>query len=195
MGGPLDGRLRIESVETLSDDWRPLTRTTFAFRRSDGVWQTQTRETYERRDAAAILLFDPDRRCVVLVRQFRYPAYVQGWRDLMIEVPAGVLDDLAAEERIRLEAEEETGYRPAEVSKVFEAFASPGAITEKLHCFVGRYGPADQISSGGGLAEEGEDIEILELPFDEAMAMIASGEICDAKTIMLLQHAALHIFR
>jgi nudix-type nucleoside diphosphatase (YffH/AdpP family) len=130
----------------------------------------------------------------VLVRQFRYPAYVNGYDDLLIET-AGLLDNLSPERRIRAEAEEETGYRLREIRKVFEAFMSPGAVTEKLHFFVGEYEPGMKIGSGGGIAREGEDIQVLELPIDEALAMISDGRIVDAKTIMLLQYAALSIFR
>jgi len=130
----------------------------------------------------------------VLTRQFRYPAYVNGWDDLLIEAPAGLLDAASPEERIRAEAEEETGFRVRAPRKVFEAFTSPGSVTERLHFFVAPYEPADRVSHGGGVAAEGEDIELLELGFEEAMAMVADGRIADAKTIMLLQHAALAIF-
>jgi nudix-type nucleoside diphosphatase (YffH/AdpP family) len=129
------------------------------------------------------------------VRQFRYPAYVSGYDDLMIEAVAGLLDNESPEVRIRAEAEEETGYRLGEIRKVFEAFTSPGAVTEKLHFFVAPYEPDMRVGSGGGIADEGEDIEVLELPIDEALAMIGDGRIVDAKTIMLLQYAALNIFR
>jgi nudix-type nucleoside diphosphatase (YffH/AdpP family) len=138
---------------------------------------------------------DPAQRSVVLVRQFRYPAFVNGYDDLLIEAAAGVLDSETPEVRIRAEAEEETGYRLGEVQKIFEAFMSPGSVTEKQYFFVAEYDPAMRISSGGGLADEGEDIEVLELSIDEALAMIADGRIVDAKTIMLLQYAALSIFR
>ena len=131
----------------------------------------------------------------MLVRQFRYPAYVSGHDDLLIEAAAGLLDHETPEERIRAEAEEETGYRLRDIQRVFEAFMSPGAITEKLHFFVAEYDPSMRVGGGGGIADEGEDIEVLELPIDEALAMIADGRIADAKTIMLLQYAALHIFR
>jgi nudix-type nucleoside diphosphatase (YffH/AdpP family) len=134
------------------------------------------------------------RRSVVLVRQFRYPAYVNGYDDLLIEAAAGMLDNETPEIRIRAEVEEETGYRLGEVRKIFEAFMSPGAVTEKIHFFVAEYESDMRIGSGGGLASEGEDIEVLELPFDEAVAMIDDGRIVDAKTIMLLQYAALKIF-
>ena len=187
-------RVRIESVQTLSDDWYLLKKTTFSWRRNDGTWQSQSRETYDRGNGAAILLYDPDRRTVVLVRQFRFPAFVNGYDDLMLEAAAGLLDNADPEARIRKEAEEETGYRVREVRKVFEAFMSPGSVTEILHFFVGRYSLADRVSEGGGEIAEGEDIEVLELGFDEAMAKVASGEIRDAKTIMLLQYAAMTIF-
>jgi len=132
---------------------------------------------------------------VVLVRQFRYPAYLNGYDDLLIEAAAGLLDNASPELRILAEAEEEIGYRLREVKKVFEAFMSPGAVTEKLHFFVAEYEPEMRVSDGGGLADEGEDIEVLELSIDEALAMIGDGRIVDAKTIMLLQYAALNIFR
>jgi nudix-type nucleoside diphosphatase (YffH/AdpP family) len=134
-------------------------------------------------------------RTVVLTRQFRLPAYLAGHDDLLIEAAAGMLDDDTPENRIRAEAEEEIGYRLHDVRKVFEAFMSPGSVTEKLHFFVAEYEAAMRISDGGGLADEGEDIEVLELSIDSALAMIADGRIADAKTIMLLQHAALNIFR
>lgn len=134
-------------------------------------------------------------RTVILVRQFRYPAYVNGYDDLLIEAAAGLLDEETPEMRVRAEAEEETGYRLGDIRKVFEAFMSPGAVTEKIHFFVAEYEPTMKIGSGGGLPSEGEDIEVLELPFDQALAMIDDGRIVDAKTIMLLQHAALHVFR
>ena len=188
-------RVKIENVETLSDDWYVLKKTTFQYRRRDGNWQRQSRETYDRGNGAAILLYDGERRTVILVRQFRLPAFVNGYDDLVIEVAAGLLDEADPAERIRAEVEEETGYRVRDVVPVFEAFMSPGAVTEKLYFFTGRYSPADRVSDGGGHADEGEDIEVMEVGFDEAMAMIASGAICDAKTIMLLQHAALGIFR
>jgi nudix-type nucleoside diphosphatase (YffH/AdpP family) len=132
---------------------------------------------------------------VVLVLQFRYPAYVNGYDDLMIEAAAGLLDNESPEKRIRAEAEEETGYRLGEIEKVFEAFMSPGSVTEKLHFFVAEYEPRMKVGHGGGIADEGEDIEVLELPIAHALAMIADGRIADAKTIMLLQYAALNIFR
>jgi len=187
-------RVRVESVRLLSDNWYILKSTTFAFLRSDGAWQTQSRETYDRGNGAVILLYDPDRRTVILIRQFRFPAFVNGCDDLLIEAPAGLLDNADPEARIRAEVEEETGYTVRDVTRIFEAYMSPGAVTEKLHFFIGRYSPADRTSAGGGHPDEGEDIEVMEVAFDEALAMITSGAIQDAKTIMLLQHAALNIF-
>lgn len=142
-----------------------------------------------------LLPYNLGTRTVVLVRQFRYPAFANGYDDLLIEAAAGMLDDAAPEARIRAEAEEEIGYRLDHVRKVFEAFMTPGAVTEKLHFFVAEYDAAMRISDGGGLADEGEDIEVLELAIDGALAMISDGRIVDAKTIMLLQYAALHLFR
>ena len=157
--------------------------------------QTQTRETYERGNSATVLPYNLAQRSVVLVRQFRYPVFVNGYDDLLIEAAAGVLDGETPEVRIRAEAEEEIGYRLGEVKKICEAFMCPGGVTEKMYFFVAEYDPAMRIGSGGGLADEGEDIEVLELAIDEALAMIADGRIVDAKTIMLLQYAALNIFR
>jgi nudix-type nucleoside diphosphatase (YffH/AdpP family) len=188
-------RLRVHSVRVLSDEHYTLKTTTFEWRRGNGEWQTQHRETYDRGNGATLLPYNLAQRTVVLVRQFRYPAYVNGYDDLLIEAAAGQLDNASPEVRIRAEAEEETGYRIGEIRKVFEAFMSPGSVTEKLHFFVAEYAPEMRISSGGGIAAEGEDIEVLELPIDQALAMISDGRIADAKTIMLLQYAALNIFR
>ncbi len=188
-------RIRVKDVRVLSDAYGTLKNTTLEWRRSSGEWQTQHRETYDRGGAATILPYNAARRTVVLVRQFRYAAYAAGYDDLMIEAAAGLLDDAAPEERIRLEAEEEIGYRLREVRKIFEAFMTPGAVTEKMHFFIAAYEPEMRIGNGGGLASEGEDIEVLELSIDEALAMIKDGRIVDAKTIMLLQYAALHVFR
>ena len=190
-----EDRIRIHKVETLSDDWFVLKKTTFDYRRRDGTWQRQSRETYDRGHGATILLYNRERRTVVLVRQFRFPAYVEGHPGFLIEAPAGLLDQATPEVRIKAEVEEETGYRIGEVHKVFEAFMSPGSVTERLHFFVAEYDPASRPGSGGGVAEEGEDIEVLELTMEQAMAMMASGEIADGKTIMLLQYAALHLLR
>jgi nudix-type nucleoside diphosphatase (YffH/AdpP family) len=188
-------RVRVQNVRVLSDNHYILKTTTFEWRRNSGEWQTQHRETYDRGNGAALLPYNLAQRSVVLVRQFRYPAFVNGYDDLMIEAAAGLLDNASPEMRIRAEAEEETGYRLGDIRKVFEAFMSPGAITEKLHFFVAVYEARMRVGSGGGIASEGEDIEVLELPIDSALAMIGDGRIADAKTIMLLQYAALNIFR
>jgi nudix-type nucleoside diphosphatase (YffH/AdpP family) len=191
----ISDRIRIKGDRVLSDHYGTLKSISFEFRRTDGEWQTLTRDVFDRGNAAAILPYNLARRTVVLVRQFRLPAYVNGYDDLLIEAAAGLLDEASPEMRILAEAEEETGYRLHDVHKVFEAFMSPGAVTEKIHFFVAEYEPHMRIGNGGGLAHEGEDIEMLELAIDEALAMIADGRIIDAKTIMLLQHAALAIFK
>jgi nudix-type nucleoside diphosphatase (YffH/AdpP family) len=191
----ISDRIRFKDVSVLSDQHYTLKTATFDWRRADGKWQTQRREIFDRGDAAALLPYNLPQRTVVLVRQLRYPAYVNGYDDLLIEAPAGLLDGETPELRIRAEAEEEIGYRLGEIKKIFEAFMSPGAVTEKAHFFVAECQPAMKIGTGGGLASEGEDIEVLELPFDEALAMTSDRRIVDAKTIMLLQYAALHIFR
>jgi len=188
-------RVRVKDVQLLSKRRYELKSATLDYRRANGEWQTQVREVYDRGNGAALLPYNLKTRTVVLVRQFRYPAFANGYDDLLIEVAAGMLDDAEPELRIRAEVEEETGYRLVHVRKVFEAFTSPGAVTEKLHCFVAEYDATMRIGDGGGLADEGEDIEVLELSIDEALAMISDGRIVDAKTIMLLQYAALHLFR
>ncbi|MBR2686818.1 MAG: NUDIX domain-containing protein [Aquamicrobium sp.] len=188
----MDDRIRIRSQEILSDDWAILKKTTFDYRRRDGVWETQVRQTYDRGDGAAILPFDPDRGTVLLVRQFRWPAFVTGHKEPLIEVCAGLLDKDDPETCIRKEAEEELGYRLNGVKLVFTPYMSPGSVTERLWLFAARYTPADRISEGGGAPDEGEDIEVLEMPVDDALAAILDGRIIDAKTILLLQHLKLN---
>jgi nudix-type nucleoside diphosphatase (YffH/AdpP family) len=187
-------RVRVVDERTLSDNWYVLKTTTFDFLRADGTWQRQSRETYDRGNGAVLLLYDRARETVILTRQFRFPAYVNGHDGMLIEAPAGLLDQATPEARIRAEAEEETGYRVGAVRKIFEAFMSPGSVTERLYFFVAEYDAAAKTGRGGGIASEGEDIEVLELPFAAALRMIENGEIADGKTIMLLQHAALHLF-
>src|ERR1700738_3029559 len=162
---------RLPNVRGVSHHQYILKTTTFEWRRNSGEWQTQHRDTHDRGNGAALLPYNLAQRSVVLVRQFRYPAFVNGHDDLMIEAAAGLLDNESPEVRILAEAEEETGYRLGKVQKVFEAFMSPGAVTEKLHFFVAEYEPGMRIGSGGGIASEGEDIEVLESPIDAAMAM------------------------
>ncbi|HMM89436.1 NUDIX domain-containing protein [Bradyrhizobium sp.] len=191
----ISDRVRVRNVEILSDRHYRLNEVEFDYRRGNGEWQTQKREVFDRGHAATLLPYNLANRTVVLARQFRLPAYLAGHDDLMIEAAAGMLDDETPEKRILAEAEEEIGYRLHDVRKVFEAFMSPGSVTERLYFFVAEYEVAMRIGNGGGLAEEGEDIEVLELSIDTALAMIADGRIVDAKTIMLLQYAALNIFK
>ena len=188
-------RVRVKSVETLSNDWYVLKKTTFELLRRDGSWQQQSRETYDRGNGATILLYNLERGTVVLTRQFRFPAYVNGHSGMLIEAAAGLLDDASPEDRIRAEAEEETGYRVSHVRKIFEAFMSPGSVTERLYFFVAEYGSGSRATLGGGNHSEGEDIEVLEVSMDEAVAAIESGDIQDGKTILLLQYALINIFQ
>ncbi len=180
--------IHIRSVEVLSDDWAILKKITFDYRRRDGSLERQTRQTYDRGHGAVILPYDPERGTVLLVRQFRLPAYVSGHPEPLIEACAGLLDQDDPETCIRREAEEELGYRLGQIKRIFHVFMSPGSVTERLMFFAARYSPADRIGQGGGDSEEGEDIEVLEIPLDEALEMIERGEIIDGKTIMLLQH-------
>ena len=187
-------RVRIHSIETLSDNWYILRKATFDFLRSDGTWQRQSREAYDRGNGVAVLLFNREQHTVILTEQFRYPAFANGHDDLMIEAPAGLLDKSSPEESIRKETMEETGFVIHDVTKIFEAFMSPGSVTEKLHFFIAEYDPKAKRLDGGGLVHEGEDIATLELNLDDALQMILDGKIKDAKTIMLLQYAKLYLF-
>ncbi|SAK81729.1 NUDIX hydrolase [Caballeronia pedi] len=184
-------RVRILKTEILSDDWYVLRKVTFDFLRRDGTWQRQSRETYDRGNGATILLHDRKTGNVLLTRQFRMPAFVNGHHGMLIETPGGLLDNASPEERIRAEVEEETGYRVHHVEKIFEAFMSPGSVTEKLYFYLGEYDGSMRVSDGGGVEEEGEEIETIEVPVQTALHMIERGEIMDGKTIMLLQYAAL----
>jgi GDP-mannose pyrophosphatase NudK len=187
-----NNRVRIKNVELLSNSWHVLKKTTFDYLRNDGSWQTQSRETYDRGNGAVILLFNRSMRTVVLTRQFRFPAYVNGLADgMLIEACAGLLELDDAETCIRKEAEEETGFRVESVRKIFEAYMSPGSVTERLFFFVAEYSAATRVSEGGGDIREGEDIEVLEILLDDALHMIETGEVADGKTIMLLQYAKL----
>lgn len=187
----MDDRIRLRSEVVLSDDWALLKKTVFDYRRRDGTWETQVRQTYDRGDGAVILPYDPARSTVLLVRQFRYPAYVTGHKQPLIEACAGLLDENDPETAIRKEAEEELGFRLGNVRHLFTPYMSPGSVTERLSFFVAEYTPSDRISDGGGAADEGEDIEVLEMTLDEALAGVADGRIVDAKTIMLIQHLKL----
>jgi GDP-mannose pyrophosphatase NudK len=185
-------RIRILEERVLSDDWYTLKKTTFEYRRRNGHWQRQSRETYDRGNGAVLLLYNVERASVVLTRQFRFPAYVNGCADgQLIEACAGLLDGQDPQTCIRREAEEETGFTVRSPRKVFEAYMSPGSVTEKLYFFVAEYEAIDRLSAGGGDFSEGEDIEVIELPMVDALHMMAAGAIQDGKTIMLLQHAAI----
>jgi nudix-type nucleoside diphosphatase (YffH/AdpP family) len=179
--GSKQERVRIKSVETLSEDWSLLKKTTFELHRRDGSWQRQSRETYDRGNGATILLYNLERKTVVLTRQFRFAAYGNGHSGMLIEAPAGLLDEASPEDRIRAEAEEETGYRVSHVRKIFEAFMSPGSATERLYFFVAEYGSGSRATLGGGNRKEGEDIEVLEWTIDDAMTAIETDEIQDGK--------------
>lgn len=187
----MQAKIRNIREQLLSDNWYTLKKYTFELQRRDGQWQEQQREAYDRGNGAVILLYNRQKRTVVLTRQFRFPIYINGHDGFLIEAAAGLLDNASPEARIVAEAEEETGYRVNQVHKVMEAYMSPGSVTEKLYFFIAEYQEKNRQSTGGGLAEEGEDIEVLEWPLERAMSAIASGEIMDGKTIMLLQHLAL----
>ena len=184
--------IRILEKKLLSDNWYKLWRYTYEMLRPDGATQTLQREAYDRGNGATILLYNTEQKTVVLTRQFRLPTYVNGNPDgLLIETCAGLLDQDDAEQAIRRETEEETGYKIDDVQKVFEAYMSPGSVTEILYFFVAAYTREHKVNEGGGVSHEPENIEVLELPFAQALEMVASGEIKDGKTIMLLQYAAL----
>jgi nudix-type nucleoside diphosphatase (YffH/AdpP family) len=185
--------IELLATEVLSNDWYVLRKITFKIRKRDGTWETQSREAYDRGNGATILLYDLTRRTVILTRQFRLPTYVNGNSSgMLIEACAGLLDRDNAEQCITRELREETGFDIRHVRKVMEVYMSPGSVTEMLHFFVAEYSEAQRVNGGGGVEEE--DIEVVELRFDDALEQVASGEIRDAKTIMLLQYAALRIF-
>ena len=185
-------RVKVVDTTLLSDSWYVLKKTTFDYLRNDGSWQRQSRETYDRGNGAVLLLFNASRNTVVLTRQFRFPTFVNGNADgLMVEACAGQLDGDDPETCIRREAMEETGFQIRNPRKLFEAYMSPGSVTEKLHFFAAEYEASDRVAPGGGHEQVGEDIEVLELSLADALAQITTGAIQDGKTIMLLQHAAL----
>ncbi|GAB2453617.1 nudix-type nucleoside diphosphatase (YffH/AdpP family) [Conyzicola lurida] len=185
-------RVRVKEIRLLSDDWYRLHSTTFDIQGPDGAWTTQSRETYDRGNGATILLYDVARRTVLLTSQFRYPAYINGHPDgVLLETAAGLLDDDDPETAIRREAVEETGHRVGEVTHVFDAYMSPGSVTERVHFYAAPYDAETREHDGGGLAHEGEHITLVELDIDAALELIESGGIVDGKTIMLLQWAVL----
>ncbi|UTX49757.1 GDP-mannose pyrophosphatase NudK [Chryseobacterium sp. MA9] len=181
--------ITILHTEVLSDNWYTLNKVTYSVLKKDRTTETQSREAYDRGNGAVILLYNKLSNTVILTRQFRLPTYINGNPSgMLIEACAGLLDNDNPEDCIKRETEEETGYKISKVEKVFEAYMSPGSVTEILHFFIAEYSNEMKITDGGGLEEEGENIEVLELSFDESLAMIDTGEIKDAKTIMLLQH-------
>ena len=185
--------IKIKQTDLLSDNWYLLNKVTFEYQKEEEPIQIQVREVYDRGNGAAILLYNSAQKTVILTRQFRLPSYLNGNKTgMMIEVCAGLLDEDHPEQCIIRETEEETGYRLSTVHKVFETYMSPGAVTEILYLFVGEYDASMKVNEGGGLASEQENIEVLEYTFDQAYAMIATGEIKDAKTIMLLQYAKIN---
>lgn len=187
-----NGTVRNIKKELLSDNWYSLNKVTFEYHREDGEWETQIREAYDRGNGAVILLYNKEKKSVVLTRQFRMPTFLNGNEDgMMIEACAGILEKGNAEQTIRMEVEEETGYMVEQVEKVFESYMSPGSVTEILYFFIGQYHEDMKVSEGGGADDETENIEVLEMPFAQALNMMESGEIKDAKTIMLLQYAQL----
>ena len=187
--------IKIKQTDLLSDNWYLLNKVTFDFLRKDGKWVTQKREVYDRGNGAGILLYNQEQQTIILTKQFRLPAYLNGNETgMMIEVCAGLLDHDQPEQCIIRETEEETGYRINSVQKIMETYMSPGAITEILHLFIGEYDASMKINDGGGLEHEQEEIEVIEMTFDKAYQMIATGEIKDAKTILLLQYAKINIF-
>jgi GDP-mannose pyrophosphatase NudK len=188
----MNERVKNLSTEILSNNWYTLKKITYDFL-SNGQWKTLNREAYDRGNGAVILLYNKELQTVILTRQFRLPTYINGNADgMLIEACAGLLDKDNAEDCIKRETEEETGYKITHVQKILEAYMSPGSVTEILYFFIAEYSKEMKVTDGGGLEHEQENIEVLELKFDEAMRMIATGEIKDGKTIMLLQHIKLH---
>ena len=187
-----NNRIRNLKTEVLSDNWYTLRKVTFEYLKNNGTWEMQHREAYDRGNGATILLYNKENRTVILTRQFRVPTYLNGNDSgMLIESCAGLLDKDDAERCIKRETEEETGYRISSVEKVFEAYMSPGSVTEIIHFFIAEYTKSMKIGKGGGAEDEQEEIEVLELKIDQAIQMVGSGEIRDGKTIMLLQHIQL----
>ncbi|SDF20973.1 nudix-type nucleoside diphosphatase, YffH/AdpP family [Pricia antarctica] len=184
-----NNKTRNVKTEVLSDNWYTLRKVTFDYLKKDGTWEMQSREAYDRGNGATILLYNKEKRTVILTRQFRMPTYLNGnATGMLIEACAGLLDDDNAEDCIIRETEEETGYQISSVKKIFEAYMSPGSVTEIVHFFIAEYSQSMKIGEGGGADDEQEEIEVLELKIDKAIRMVENGEIKDAKTIMLLQY-------
>ncbi len=186
-------KVKILKNEVLSDNWYTLRKVTFKYLLKNGNWQEQSREAYDRGNGATILLYNKSERTVILTRQFRLPTFINGNPGgMLIEACAGLLDQDNPEECIRRETEEETGYKITEVKKIFELYMSPGSVTEILYFFVAEYTKFMKVNDGGGAEHEQENIEVLELPFDDAMTMMEGGNIKDAKTVILLQYLKTH---
>jgi GDP-mannose pyrophosphatase NudK len=186
-------RVKIIKSEILSDNWYTLRKLTYEYLKNDGSVQIQTREAYDRGNGATILLFNKEKKTVILTRQFRLPTMINGnSTGMLIEACAGLLDKDNPENCIRRETEEETGYKIKDVRKIFEAYMSPGSVTEILYFFIAEYSPSMKTGAGGGIDKEEENIEVLELDFDAALEMVANNEIKDAKTILLLLYCKLH---
>lgn len=184
--------IRILETKILSDNWYVLKKITYEYTKKDGTILTQSREAYDRGNGATILLYNQERKTIILTRQFRLPTFVNGNQTgMLIEACAGLLDKDNAEDCIRRETEEETGYKIKDVRKIFEAYMSPGSVTEMLYFFIAAYAKEMKVAEGGGVEHEEENIEVLELHIDEAMKMVERGEIKDGKTIMLLQYIKL----
>jgi GDP-mannose pyrophosphatase NudK len=185
--------IKLLNTEILSDNWYILKKITYEYSKKDGTKLTQTREAYDRGNGATILLYNRAQKTVILTRQFRLPTFINGnTSGMLIEACAGLLDKDNAEDCIRRETEEETGYKITEVRKIFEAYMSPGSVTEILYFFIAEYAKEMKITDGGGLEHEEENIEVLEIDIDHAMKMVENGEIKDGKTIMLLQYIKLN---
>lgn len=186
----MNERIRLRDQEILSDSWYTLRKVTFDYQRKNGAWETQSREAYDRGNGATILLHDPATDKVILTRQFRLPTFVNGNpTGMLIETCAGLLDDEHPDAAIIRETEEETGYRLTHVQRVMEAYMSPGSVTERLFFYLAEYSVATEQRAGGGIEEE--EIDVLEMPLQQALALVQTGEIQDGKTIMLLQHLRL----
>jgi GDP-mannose pyrophosphatase NudK len=186
-------KVKILKNEVLSDHWYTLRKLTFKYQLNDGTWSEQIREAYDRGNGATILLYNKNQKTVILTRQFRLPTFINGNpTGMLIEACAGLLDKDNAEDCIRRETEEETGYKISEVRKIFELYMSPGSVTEILYFFVAEYSRSMKVNEGGGAHGEQENIEVLELPFSTAMDMMEKGDIKDAKTVILLQYLKIH---
>ncbi|MHA8112924.1 GDP-mannose pyrophosphatase NudK [Kosakonia cowanii] len=180
-------KIAVIKDKILSENYFVLRNITYDLTRQNGEVIRHKREVYDRGNGATILLYNREKQSVVLIRQFRIASWVNGNESgMLIEACAGLLDDDEPEVCIRKEAVEETGYEVGEVRKVFELYMSPGGVTEIVHFFVAEYSDAQRANNGGGV--EDEDIEVLELPFEQALAMVASGEIRDGKAVILLQY-------